>query len=64
MRQIHQVEKLCRICLSQGTRNVFDQSAISNLMSDRSDLTKIAEKLRFVTMLKVISQLKTIPTSL
>lgn len=53
MREINRVDKLCRICLAQGTRNIFDQSALTNLMSERNDLNKIAEKLRFVTMLKV-----------
>lgn len=46
------IQKMCRICLGQGSRNIFEQTLGSNLLH-RDDLSRIAEKLRFVTMLKV-----------
>lgn len=46
------IQKMCRICLSQGSRDIFENSSIANLLA-RDDLSRIAEKLRFVTMLKV-----------
>lgn len=48
MRDIH---KMCRICLGSGSREIFEPS-LSDLLA-RDDLSRIAEKLRFVTMLKV-----------
>jgi hypothetical protein len=50
MREIH---KMCRICLqTSGSRSIFESS--SNLLANcGSDLARICEKLRFVTMLKV-----------
>ncbi|XP_070499300.1 uncharacterized protein DDB_G0284459-like [Chironomus tepperi] len=48
MRDIH---KLCKICLNPGTRDIFD-SGFTNIVS-RDELNRIAEKLRFVTLLKV-----------
>jgi hypothetical protein len=49
MREIH---KMCRICLqTSGSRSIFETS--TNLLANCSDLARIAEKLRFVTMLKV-----------
>ncbi|CRL06758.1 CLUMA_CG019515, isoform A [Clunio marinus] len=50
MRDIY---KMCRICLGQGSRNIFEQTLGSNLQITRDDLSRIAEKLRFVTMLKI-----------
>lgn len=50
MRDIH---KMCRVCLSEGSRQIFEQSLASTLLQARDDLSRIAEKLRFVTMLKV-----------
>lgn len=47
------IQKLCRICLSPGSRDIFESSNIASMLN-RDDLSRIAEKLRFVTMLKVI----------
>lgn len=55
MRDIH---KLCKICLNPGTRDIFD-SGFTNIVS-RDELNRIAEKLRFVTLLKVYFSIKTI----
>jgi hypothetical protein len=46
------IQKMCRICLSQGSRDIFESSNIANMLA-RDDLSRIAEKLRYVTMLKV-----------
>lgn len=43
---------MCRICLSQGSRDIFENSNIANMLA-KDELSRIAEKLRFVTMLKV-----------
>lgn len=50
--KMRDISKMCRICLGQGSRDIFEQSLASNLLA-RDDLSRIAEKLRFVTMLKV-----------
>jgi hypothetical protein len=49
MRDIH---KMCRICLNQGSRDIFEHNNLGAI-SSRDDLSRIAEKLRYVTMLKV-----------
>lgn len=46
------VQKMCRICLGNGSRNIFEQSLGQNLLA-RDDLGRLAEKMRFVTLLKV-----------
>jgi hypothetical protein len=56
MRDIH---KMCRICLGQGSREIFGSTLNSDMMV-RDDLGRIAEKLRFVTMLKVRKMVKKI----
>ncbi|KAL7050942.1 hypothetical protein ACKWTF_004275 [Chironomus riparius] len=48
---MHDIHKLCKICLNPGTRDIFD-SGFTNIVS-RDELNRIAEKLRFVTLLKV-----------
>ncbi|KAG5677965.1 hypothetical protein PVAND_007677 [Polypedilum vanderplanki] len=49
MRDIH---KLCKICLNPGSRDIFESNILGNIVS-RDELNRIAEKLRFVTLLKV-----------
>lgn len=49
MREVH---KMCRICLGQGSREIFEPSSLLAA----GDLSRIAEKLRYVTLLKVSSQ--------
>lgn len=55
MRDLNSIHKLCRICLNQGSRDVFSDFLGRNLIanSNESELNRIAEKLRYVTMLKV-----------
>lgn len=50
--KMRDILKMCRICLSQGSRDIFENSNIANLLA-KDELSRIAEKLRFVTMLKV-----------
>jgi hypothetical protein len=50
--KMRDIQKMCRICLSQGSRDIFESSNIANMLA-RDDLSRIAEKLRYVTMLKV-----------
>lgn len=48
-----EVNKMCRICLGIGSRNLFYEQSLGSSFAAREDLGRIAEKLRFVTMLKV-----------
>lgn len=43
--------KMCRVCMKEGSRNIFDKSNIlsENLLS----LDRLVEKLRFVACLQV-----------
>ena len=55
MKDIH---KLCRICLNEGTRDIYNNDILArNFLTqnpqNENELARIAEKLRFVTMLKV-----------
>lgn len=53
------LKKICRICLQSGSRPIFSENNKSNSQNNHlaqnntSSLDKIAEKLRFVLMLKV-----------
>lgn len=59
------LNKICRICLSLGSRSIFKDSGATNSsnteqngtdvakISDTMSLEKIAAKLRFVTLMKV-----------
>lgn len=56
MRDINSIHKLCRICLKPGSRDIHDNNFLGrNLVSTSSEneLGRIAEKLRYVTLLKV-----------
>lgn len=50
---------ICRICLKNGSRNIFDKSngslSFESLASSEnvSSIDRLLEKMRFVTMLKV-----------
>lgn len=54
------LENICRVCLSRGSRNIFEKSSsnesqfsIPPLSDNVSSLDRLCEKLRYVTMLKV-----------
>lgn len=57
------ISKICRICLCDGSRNIFEKkstsdsaqqfNAIPSITQNVSSLDRLLEKLRYVTMLKV-----------
>lgn len=55
------LDSICRVCLSSGSRNIFEKSSASNdsqfsipaIGENVSSLDRLVEKLRYVTMLKV-----------
>lgn len=54
------LENICRVCLNRGSRNIFEKSSsaetqftIPPIGDNVSSLDRLAEKLRYVTMLKV-----------
>lgn len=55
MRDTNSIQKLCRICLNQGSRDIYENNFMSrNIVSTNDiELDRIVEKLRFVTLLKV-----------
>lgn len=56
MHDLNSIHKLCRICLNQGSRDIYENNFLGrNLVttSTENELGRIAEKLRYVTMLKV-----------
>lgn len=57
MRDSNSIHKLCRICLNQGSRDIFHESnfmsSSRNLVSQTDELERLQEKLRYVTLLKV-----------
>lgn len=55
MRDSNSIHKLCRICLNQGSRDIFHESNFMtrNLVSQTDELERLQEKLRYVTLLKV-----------
>lgn len=54
MRDTHSINKLCRICLNPGSRDIYENNFLGrNLVSSSDELDRIAEKLRYVTLLKV-----------
>lgn len=46
-----EISKICRICLAEGSQNIFHNNRRN--VDTISSLDRILEKLRFVTMLKV-----------
>lgn len=58
------LENICRVCLNNGSRNIFEKSSASNDFSipaigeNVSSLDRLVEKLRYVTMLKVSAKRK------
>lgn len=55
------LENICRVCLNRGSRNIFEKSSsaetqftIPSISDNVSSLDRLPEKLRYVTMLKVI----------
>lgn len=49
---MREIQKLCKICLNQGSRDIFD-AGFTNIVQNRDEIHRIAEKLRYVTLLKV-----------
>lgn len=53
------LENVCRVCLSSGSRNIFEKAstiddiAVPSMDENVSSLDRLPEKLRYVTMLKV-----------
>lgn len=45
--------KICRICLTEGSRNIFQKTVANDALYNVSSLNRISEKLRYVTLLKV-----------
>lgn len=59
------LENICRVCLNNGSRNIFEKTSASNdsqfaipaIGENVSSLDRLVEKLRYVTMLKVSEKL-------
>lgn len=47
------ITKICRICLTEGSRNIFQRTVAHDALYNVSSLSRISEKLRYVTLLKV-----------
>lgn len=45
--------KICRICLTEGSRHIFQKTVTHDALYNVSSLNRISEKLRYVTLLKV-----------
>lgn len=45
--------KICRICLTEGSRNIFQRTLAKDALYNVSSLNRISEKLRYVTLLKI-----------
>lgn len=45
--------KICRICLTEGSRNIFQRAVAHDALYNVSSLSRISEKLRYVTLLKI-----------
>ncbi|XP_062542576.1 probable LIM domain-containing serine/threonine-protein kinase DDB_G0286997 [Armigeres subalbatus] len=45
--------KICRICLTEGSRHIFQKTVTNDALYNVSSLNRISEKLRYVTLLKV-----------
>lgn len=45
--------KVCRICLTEGSRNIFQRTVAHDALYNVSSLSRISEKLRYVTLLKI-----------
>lgn len=45
--------KICRICLTEGSRNIFHKAVSHDALFNVSSLNRISEKLRYVTLLKI-----------
>ncbi|XP_053687574.1 uncharacterized protein LOC128737052 [Sabethes cyaneus] len=45
--------KICRICLTEGSRHIFQKSVRPDALYNVSSLNRISEKLRYVTLLKI-----------
>uniref|UniRef100_A0A1Q3FW68 Putative mucin 30e n=1 Tax=Culex tarsalis TaxID=7177 RepID=A0A1Q3FW68_CULTA len=45
--------KICRICLTEGSRNIFQRTVSHDALYNVSSLSRISEKLRYVTLLKI-----------
>lgn len=54
------IMKICRICLTEGSRNIFQRSLSHDALYNVSSLSRISEKLRYVTLLKV-DELENLP---
>ncbi|XP_058833567.1 uncharacterized protein LOC131691298 [Topomyia yanbarensis] len=47
------LSKICRICLTEGSRNIFQKTVRHDALYNVSSLNRIMEKLRYVTLLKI-----------
>ncbi|XP_039436879.1 uncharacterized protein LOC120418508 [Culex pipiens pallens] len=47
------ITKICRICLTEGSRNIFQRTVAHDALYNVSSLSRISEKLRYVTLLKI-----------
>lgn len=45
--------KICRICLTEGSRHIFQKTVTNDALYNVSSLNRISEKLRYVTLLKI-----------
>ncbi|XP_055623983.1 uncharacterized protein LOC129767293 [Toxorhynchites rutilus septentrionalis] len=45
--------KICRICLMEGSRSIFQKTVTHEALYNVSSLNRISEKLRYVTLLKI-----------
>lgn len=45
--------KICRICLTEGSRHIFQKIVAHDALYNVSSLNRISEKLRYVTLLKI-----------
>lgn len=54
------LSKVCRICLTEGSRNIFQRTVAHDALYNVSSLSRISEKLRYVTLLK-IDELENLP---
>ncbi|XP_065086755.1 uncharacterized protein LOC135708578 [Ochlerotatus camptorhynchus] len=45
--------KICRICLTEGSRHIFQKTVAHDALYNVSSLNRISEKLRYVTLLKI-----------
>lgn len=45
--------KICRICLTEGSRHIFQKTVTCDALYNVSSLNRISEKLRYVTLLKI-----------